>query len=228
MRVSTGPRGQLALLQACPMTQDVQNNIVLWLLSRFCAADKRVGGPNVVKEMIIALIKSVNMAGLTDQIDLLKDTMKAWITSMKGINHHWAKISTAVMEVLADAREDTHVVANIVAEKVLCTKSMASFLNIKLDCLKQLALSAPNPKLACICETQESYMHGFRSVLQNGKTAIGSSQIMFGETTVLSRHPRTPGNTRCNVAKHGAINRNAARKTPFIQLDHQLVTRIHI
>ena len=66
-------QGPLVLLQARPMTQKVQNNIVPWLLSRFGAAYKRDDGPNVVKEMIIALIKRDNMAGLADHIDLLKD-----------------------------------------------------------------------------------------------------------------------------------------------------------
>ena len=72
------------------------------------------------------------------------------------------------MEVLADARADTRVVANKVAEKVLGTKSMALFLDMKSDSLKPLALAAPNPTMACIWETEESYMHGFLSVLQNG------------------------------------------------------------
>ena len=79
-----------------------------------------------------------------------------------------ALIRTAAMQVLADARVDTHwhVVANKEAEKVLGAKSTAPFLDITSDRLKPLALSAPNPKMACI--TEESYMHGFRSVLQNG------------------------------------------------------------
>ena len=51
------------------------------------------------------------------------------------------------------ARADTDVVANHVAEKVLGTKSMAPFLDIKSERLRPLALAAPNPKMACIWET---------------------------------------------------------------------------
>ena len=71
------------------------------------------------------------------------------------------------MEVLADARA-TDVVANQVAEKVLGTKSMAPFLDIKSARLRPLAHAAPNPLMACIWETAESHAHGFRSLVQNG------------------------------------------------------------
>ena len=62
----------------------------------------------------------------------------------------------------------TDVVANQVAEKVLGTKSMAPFLDIKSAHLRPLAHAAPNPLMACIWETAESHAHGFRSLLQNG------------------------------------------------------------
>ena len=71
------------------------------------------------------------------------------------------------MEVLADARA-TDVIANQLAEKVLRTKSMAPFLDIKSARLCPLAHAAPNPLMACIWETAESHAHGFRSLLQNG------------------------------------------------------------
>ena len=74
------------------------------------------------------------------------------------------------------ARADTDVVANHVAEKVLGTKSMAPFLDIKSERLRPLALAAPNPKMACIWETEESYGFGFRSVLQNG-TAMDTADL---------------------------------------------------
>ena len=76
-------------------------------------------------EMIIALVKRDNLAGLADQIDLLKDwhamamreiAKHARITALKGINNHREKIRVSVMEVLADARA-TNVVANQEAEK---------------------------------------------------------------------------------------------------------------
>ena len=46
--------------------------------------------------------------------------------------------------------------------------SMEPFLDIKLARLRMLAHAAPNPLMACIWETAESYAHGFRSHLQNG------------------------------------------------------------
>ena len=60
------------------------------------------------------------------------------------------------MEVLADAH------------KVLGTKSMEPFLDMKSAPLRPLAQVAPNPLMACIWETAESHAHGFRSLLQNG------------------------------------------------------------
>ena len=174
MRVSTGPAGSSASLSYD--TKSTKQYSPVAAVQVRCRIQED-GGPNGVKEMFIALIKRDNMAGLADHIDLLKDrhalamgklAKKAWVTAMKGINHHRTRIRTAVMEVLADARADTHVVANKVAEKVLGMKSIAPFLNIRSDHLKPLALSAPNPKMASIWETEESYMQGFRSVLQNG------------------------------------------------------------
>lgn len=162
------------MLEARAITQKVQANVVPWLLSRYGVAYKRDGGPKVVKDMIIALVKRDNLAGLADQIDLLKDrhslaltklAKKAWITAMKGINNHRKAIRVAVMQVLADARTDTDVVANIVAERVLGTKSKGPFLDINSDRLKPLVTSAPNPKMACIWETEEAHEHGFRTVL---------------------------------------------------------------
>ena len=44
---------------------------------------------------------------------------RAWFTALKGINNLRDKIRVSVMEVLADARAPTDVVANHVAEKVL-------------------------------------------------------------------------------------------------------------
>ena len=94
------------------------------------------------------------MKGLADQIDLLKDrhamamceiTKRAWFTALKGINNHRDKIRVSVMEVLADARAATDVVANHVAEKVLGTKSMVPFLDMKSARLRPLAQAAPNP-----------------------------------------------------------------------------------
>ena len=66
------------------------------------------------------------------------------------------------MEVLANARA-TDIVANQVAEKVLATKSMAPFMDIKSARLRPLAHAAPNPLMACIWDG-----HGFHSLLQNG------------------------------------------------------------
>ena len=43
---------------------------------RLGAAYNRDACPAVVKEMIIALIKDDNLAGLSDQIDLLKDRLE--------------------------------------------------------------------------------------------------------------------------------------------------------
>ena len=113
-------------------------------------------GHAVVMEMIIALVKHDNLAGLAgaDQIDLLKGrhamamreiANRAWFTALKGINNHRDKIHVSVMEVLADARAATDVVANHVAEKVLGTKSMAPFLDMKSARLRPLAQAAQNP-----------------------------------------------------------------------------------
>ena len=71
------------------------------------------------------------------------------------------------MEVLVDARA-TDVGANQVAEKVLGTKSMSPFLDIKSARLCPLAHAVPNFLLACIWETAESRAHGFRSHLHKG------------------------------------------------------------
>ena len=84
---------------------------------------------------------------------------------MKDINNHQNKISNSVMEVLADARA-TDVVANQVAEKVLETKSMAPFLDIKSARPRPLAPAAPNNLMSCIWETAES--HTRIPLLQNG------------------------------------------------------------
>ena len=171
------------MLEARVITQKVQANIVPWILSKYGVAYKRDGGPKVVKDMIIALVKRDNLAGLADQIDLLKDrhtlaltkiAKKAWTAAMKGINNHRKGIRVAVMQVLADASTATDVIANKVVERVLGTKSLGPFLDINSDRLKPLALSAPNPKLACIWETEEAHEHGFRTVLQNG-TAFDSA-----------------------------------------------------
>ena len=125
-------------------------------------------------EMIIAL---VNLAGLAEQIDLLKDrhamamreiAKRAWFTALKGINNHRDKIRVSVMEVLEDALAATDVVVNHVAEKVLGTMSMAPFLDMKSARLRPLAQAAPNPLMTCIWETAESHAHEFRSLLQNG------------------------------------------------------------
>ena len=127
-------QGLLALLQHQSQTQKVQTCIVPWLLSRYGVNYKRDGGHAVVIEMLIALVKCDNLAGLADHIDLLKDrhamamreiAKRAWFTALKGINKHRDKIRVNVMEVLADARAATDVVANHVAEKVLGTKSLA-------------------------------------------------------------------------------------------------------
>ena len=61
------------------------------------------------------------------------------------------------MEVLADARASD--VANQAAEKMLGTKSMAPFLDMKSARLRPLAQAAPNPLMACIWETAESHAH---------------------------------------------------------------------
>ena len=128
-------------------------------------------------EMIIALVKRDKLAGLADQIDLLKDrhamamreiAKRAWFTALKGINNHRDKIRVSVMEVLADARAATDVFANHVAEKVLGTKSMAPFLDMKSARLLPLVQAAPNPLMACIWETAESHTQRFRSLLQKG------------------------------------------------------------
>ena len=86
---------------------------------------------------------------------------------MKGINNHRDKICVSVIEVLADARA-TEVVANQVAEKVLGTKSMAPFLDMKSARLRPLVHATPNPLMACIWEPAGSHTHGFRSLEQNG------------------------------------------------------------
>ena len=78
------------------------------------------------------------------------------------------------MEVFVAARADTDVVwlrrcsvrfhtkLMALAEKVLSSssesvrfhmKSMAHFLDFESECLRPLALAAPNPKMACIWET---------------------------------------------------------------------------
>ena len=72
-----------------------------------------------------------------------------------------------MMEVLADARA-TDVVANQLAEKMLGTKSMAPFLDIKSVRLRPLAPAALNPLMSGIWEIAESHAHGLRSLLQNG------------------------------------------------------------
>ena len=62
-------------------------------------------------EMIIALVKRDNLAGLADQIDLMKDrhamamceiAKRAWFTALKFIKNHQDKIRVSVMEALAD------------------------------------------------------------------------------------------------------------------------------
>ena len=120
-----------------------------------------------------------------EHVDLLKDmhamamreiAKRAWFTALKGINNHRDKIRVSVMEVLADARAATDVVANHVAGKVLGTKSIAPFLDMMSARLRPLAQAALNPLMACICETAESHAHGFSSLLQNG-TAMDSAGL---------------------------------------------------
>ena len=93
------------------------------------------------------------------------------------------------MEVLADARA-TDVVANPMAKKVLGTKSMSPFLDIKSARLRPLAHAAPNPLIACIWETAESHEHGFRSLLQNGtpmdSAGMGDPLSFLGECIRMS------------------------------------------
>ena len=66
-------QGPLALLQHRSQMQKVETCIVPWLLSRYWVNYKRDGGDAVLMEMIIALVKRDNLAGLADQIDLVKD-----------------------------------------------------------------------------------------------------------------------------------------------------------
>ena len=57
-------------------------------------------------------------------------------------------------------------VANTVVEKVLCTQSLNSNLDLPSDCLKQLADATPNIMFACIWETDPLHKYGFCSIFQ--------------------------------------------------------------
>ena len=63
---------------------------------------------------------------------------------------------------------------------------------------------------------------------QRCQSSIRSTRLVFGDIQVSLRYPRTLGNTWCNVANYGAMTATWQEKTSFIQLDHQLVTRIYV
>lgn len=159
------------------VAQQLQLSLVPWLISRFGVAYKRDGSPDVVREMIVALIERDNISGLGKEIDLLKDrhakafdgiARRAWTTALRGINQHRQKMRECVLQIFDSTRKPSDVVANMVVERVFGKTSLDPLLDLRSDRLKPIADGAPVPALACIWETVDSSRLGFRSVLQNG------------------------------------------------------------
>ena len=94
------------------------------------------------------------------------------------------------MQIFDTARRTTDVLANTKVENVFCTMSLNATLDLRSDCLKQLAEVASNTKLVCIWETESSDKFGFSSIFQTatGLEAAGVRERLdnLGECLLMS------------------------------------------
>jgi hypothetical protein len=158
------------------LAQALQGSLVPWLISRFGVTYKRDGSPDIVRNMIAALIARDDIGGLGREIDLLKDrhvkafdaiAKKAWSTAIRGINQHRHKFREFALQIFG-TRKPTDVVANAVVERVFGKKTLGPLLDLQSATLNHLAVDAPIPALACIWESADSSKLGGHSILQNG------------------------------------------------------------
>lgn len=181
-------QGPLRIFDDRTIAQDLQTSLVPWLISRFGVAYKRDGSPEVVRDMITALIVRDNIGGMAREIDLLKARHKnafdeiakrAWCTALRGLNQHRQKIRVSVQEIF-NARKESDVVANKVVERVFGQTTLDPLLDIQSASLRHLAAGTTTPALACIWESPESHREGFRTILQSAtKVELAGVESLF-------------------------------------------------
>lgn len=207
-------QGPLKIFDSRAYAQVFQGCLVPWLISRYGVAYKRDGSPDVVRDMLAALIERDDIGGLGKGIDLLKVrhakafdeiAKRAWSTALRAINQHRTKFREYVQQIF-HARKNTDVVANAVVERVFGIKTLAPLLDLQSATLRHLAVGAPVPDRACIWESADTAKLGGLSILQNGNkldtAGVDSLLDFLGECFIICLFPELPL-TNCLYRQRG-------------------------